>query len=100
MNRNTSLQLHSKTLLSACSTASEFQGSEKPGFPSDKLASSGLPPERHGHLQLGAAYLSDLVLSHPSDFTVACSLVPLPSEQVPRLFACLWMSACEEELIL
>lgn len=99
MSRNTSLQLHSSALLSACSAASEFQGSD-PGFPSDKLASSGLAPERHGHLQWAAAYLSELVLSHASDFTVASSLVPLPFEQVPRLFACLGMSACEEELIL
>ena len=54
MSRNASLQLHAKTLLSARSTASEFQGSEKPGFPSDKLAPSGLPPEHHGHLQLAS----------------------------------------------
>lgn len=99
MNRNASLQLHAKTLLSARSTASEFQGSEKPGFPSDKLAPSGLPPECHGHLHLGAAHLSDLILPHPSNFTVASSLVSLPAEQVPRVFTCLRMSACEELIL-
>lgn len=86
-------------LPSARSSASEFQGNGKPRFLSDKLASSGLPPERHGHLQLGAAYLSDLILPHPSNFTVASSLVSLPSEQVPRSFTCLWMSACEELIL-
>lgn len=99
MSRNASLQLHAKTLLSARSTASEFQGSEKPGFPSDKLAPSGLPPEHHGHLQLGAAYLSDLILPHTSNFTVASSLLSLPIEQVPRSFTCLWMSTCEELIL-